>query len=106
MQQQVVKTQKIVPLLEGTYLIKFEDDGGRQSPAPGSQDSDWNNTRITTTLPAPSERLVVGTIDEHTANFTGSKSDTVYDASLDALKLVVTSNATREFLENMLLLIL
>jgi len=88
------QTQKIVPLLEGTYLIKFEDDGGRQSPSPGSQDSDWNNTRITTTLPAPSERLVVGTIDEHTANFTGSKSDTVYDASLDALKLVVTSNAT------------
>ena len=88
------QTQKIVPLLEGTYLIKFEDDGGRQSPAPGSQDSDWNNTRITTTLPAPSERLVVGTIDEHTPNFTGSKSDTVYDASLDALKLVVTNNAT------------
>ena len=88
------QTQKIVPLLEGTYLIKFEDDGGRQSPSPGSQDSDWNNTRITTTLPAPSERLVVGTIDEHTANFTGSKSDTVYDASLDALKLVVTNNAT------------
>ena len=88
------QTQKIVPLLEGTYLIKFEDDGGRESPAPGSSDSDWNNTRITTTLPAPSERLVVSTIDEHTANFTGSKSDTVYDASLDALKLVVTSNAT------------
>tara|TARA_B100000427_G_scaffold16370_1_gene12749 strand:- start:786 stop:4037 length:3252 start_codon:yes stop_codon:yes gene_type:complete len=88
------QTQKIVPLLEGTYLIKFEDDGGRESPSPGSNDSDWNNTRITTTLPTPSERLVVGTLDEHTANFTGSKSDTVYDASLDALKLVVTSNAT------------
>jgi len=88
------QTQKIVPLLEGTYLIKFEDDGGRQSPSPGSNDSDWNNTRVTTNLPAPTERLVVSTVDEHTANFTGSKSDTVYDASLDALKLVVTSNAT------------
>ena len=88
------QTQKIVPLLEGTYLIKFEDDGGRQSPSPGSNDSDWNNTRVTTNLPAPTERLVVSTIDEHTANFTGSKSDTVYDASLDALKLVVTNNAT------------
>ena len=52
------QTQKIVPLLEGTYLIKFEDDGGRQSPAPGSQDSDWNNTRVTTNLPAPQERLL------------------------------------------------
>jgi len=88
------QTQKIVPLLEGTYLIKFEDDGGRQSPSPGSNDSDWNNTRVTTNLPAPTERLVVSTVDEHTANFTGSKSDTVYDASLDALKLVVTNNAT------------
>ena len=88
------QTQKIVPLLAGTYLIKFEDDGGRESPAPGSSDSDWNNTRVTTNLPAPSERLVVGTVDEHTPNFTGSKTNTIYDASLDALKLTVTSNAT------------
>ena len=88
------QTQKIVPLLEGTYLIKFEDDGGRQSPAPGSQDSDWNNTRVTTNLPAPQERLIVGSIDEHTANFTGSKTNTVYDSALDALKLTVTNNAT------------
>ena len=89
------QTQKIVPLLEGTYLIKFEDDGGRQSPSPGSQDSDWNNTRITTNLPAPSERLVVATVNEHTNNFLGSKTDTIYDSSLDALKLVVTNNATK-----------
>ena len=51
------------------------------------QDSDWNNTRVTTNLPAPSERLVVGTIDEHTANFTGSKTDTIYDAAIDAQNL-------------------
>ena len=88
------QTQKIVPLLSGTYLIKFEDDGGRQSPSPGSSDSDWNNTRVTTNLPAPTERLVVGSVDEHTANFTGSKTNTIYDASLDALKLTVSSNAT------------
>ena len=88
------QTQKIVPLLEGTYLIKFEDDGGRQSPAPGSQDSDWNNTRVTTNLPAPQERLVVGSVDEHTANFTGSKTNTVYDSTLDALTLTVTNNAS------------
>ena len=76
-------------------LIKFEDDGGRQSPSPGSQDSDWNNTRVTTNLPAPSERLVVATVNEHTNNFLGSKTDTIYDSSLDALKLVVTNNATK-----------
>ena len=87
------QTQKIVPLLEGTYLIKFEDDGGRESPAPGSSDSDWNNTRVTTNLPAPSERLVVGNVDEHTPNFTGSKTNTIYDSTLDALKLTVSSNA-------------
>ena len=33
------QTQKIVPLLAGTYLIKFEDDGGRESPSLWSQDS-------------------------------------------------------------------
>ena len=87
------QTQKIVPLLEGTYLIKFEDDGGRESPSPGSSDSDWNNTRVTTNLPAPSERLLVGSIDEHTPNFTGSKTNTIYDSTLDALKLTVSSNA-------------
>ena len=88
------QTQKIVPLLAGTYLIKFEDDGGRQSDAPGSNDSDWNNTRVTTNLPAPTERLVVSTVDEHTANFTGSKTNTIYDSAIDSLKLTVTSNAT------------
>ena len=87
------QTQKIVPLLAGTYLIKFEDDGGRESPSPGSQDSAWNNTRVTTNLPAPSERLLVGDVDEHTPNFTGSKTNTVYDSSLDALKLTITNNA-------------
>lgn len=87
------QTQKIVPLLAGTYLIKFEDDGGRESASPGSNDSDWNNTRVTTNLPAPSERLAVGSIDEHTPNFTGSKTNTVYDSSLDALTLSVASNA-------------
>ena len=87
------QTQKIVPLLAGTYLIKFEDDGGRESPSPGSQDSAWNNTRVTTNLPAPSQRLLVGDVDEHTPNFTGSKTNTVYDSSLDALKLAITNNA-------------
>ena len=88
------QTQKIVPLLAGTYLIKFEDDGGRESPSPGSTDASWNNTRVTTTLPAPSQRLIIASIDEHTPNFAGNKSNTVYDSSMDALKLTVTNNAT------------
>jgi len=88
------QTQKQVPLLDGSYLLKFEDDGGRQSPTPGSSDTDWEATRVVISLPAPSERLVVSTIDEHSANFAGTDSNTEYDASLDALKLTVTSNAT------------
>ena len=88
------ETQKQVRLLDGSYLLKFEDDGGRQSPTPGSSDTDWEATRVVIALPAPSERLVVSTIDEHSANFAGTDSNTEYDASLDALKLTVTSNAT------------
>ena len=87
------QTQKQVPVLTGTYLLKFEDDGGRQSPTPGSSDSDWADTRVTIDLPAPSERLLVQTVDEHTGNFSGSKSNTIYDASLDALKLTESSSA-------------
>ena len=88
------QTQKQVPLLDGTYLLKFEDDGGRQSGTPGGSDSDWEDTRVVIDYPVPSGRLVVSTIDEHTGNFGGTDSSTEYDASLDALKLTVTNNAT------------
>ena len=88
------QTQKQVPLLDGTYLLKFEDDGGRQSGTPGGSDSDWDDTRVVIDYPVPSGRLVVSTIDEHTGNFGGTDSNTEYDASLDALKLTVTNNAT------------
>ena len=85
------QTQKQVPLLTGTYLLKFRDDGGRESPTPGSNDSDWDATRVVIDLPAPTERLVVQTVDEHTGNFAGSKTSTTYDSGLDALKLTETS---------------
>ena len=88
------QTQKQVPLLDGTYLLKFEDDGGRQSGTPGGSDSDWESTRVVIDYPVPSGRLVVSTVDEHTGNFSGTDSSTEYDASLDALKLTVTNNAT------------
>ena len=89
------QTQKQVPLIDsGSYLLKFEDDGGRQSGTPGSSDSDWNDSRVTIDLPAPSERVTVSTIDEHTGNFAGTDSNTEYDSGLDALKLTVTDNAT------------
>ena len=87
------QTQKQVPNLTGTYLLKFADDGGRTSPTPGSSDSDWTSTRVTNTLPAPSDRLTVSTITEESSNFPGTKSSTTYDSGLDALKLTETSSA-------------
>jgi len=49
------QTQKQVPLLEGTYLLKFEDDGGRRSRLAAS---------VVVDLPAPQPRLLVKTIAE------------------------------------------
>jgi len=88
------QTQKQVPNLTGTYLLKFEDDGGRESSSPGSNESDWDPSRVTNTLPAPTDRLVLQTIDEETPNFSGAKTNTIYDASLDALRLTESSSAT------------
>ena len=87
------QTQKQVPLLTGTYLLKFKDDTGNESPTPGTSDSDWDDTRVTIDLPAPSERLTVNTVDEHTPNFTGTKTNTIYDSNLDAIKLTETNSA-------------
>ena len=87
------QTQKQVPLLTGTYLLKFKDDTGNESPTPGTNDSDWDDTRVTIDLPAPSERLTVNTVDEHTPNFTGTKTNTIYDSNLDAIKLTETNSA-------------
>ena len=97
------QTQKQVPLLTGTYLLKFKDDLGNESPTPGSNDSDWDNTRVTIDLPEPSERLLVSTVDEHTPNFPGTKNNTIYDATLDGVKLTETSGAvasTGEYIFN------
>ena len=79
------QTQKQVPLLTGTYLVKFKDDLGNESGLPGTNDSDWDSTRVVIDLPTPSERTVVATIDEHTGNFAGNKDQCNYDSSKDAL---------------------
>jgi len=90
-------TSAIVPLLPGVnaYLVKFQDDGGRKSPTPGSNLlSDWEDTKGVITMPSVSDRLLVQFVDEHTANFTGSKTNTAYDSTLDSLRLSVSNNAT------------
>jgi hypothetical protein len=72
------QTQKQVPLLEGTYLLKFEDDGGRRS---------INATLIVADLPTPLPRLLVQTYaeDQETPPFSGNVTDMFYDGGLDGL---------------------
>lgn len=72
------QTQKQVPLLEGTYLLKFEDDGGRRSPNP---------TLIVADLPTPLPRLLVQTYaeDQETPPFSGNVTDMFYNEDLDGL---------------------
>lgn len=69
------QTQKQVPLLEGTYLVKFEDDGGRRS---------LTATTVVVDLPTPQPRLLVQTYAEETESppFNGNYTDMFYVASL------------------------
>lgn len=71
------QTQKQVPLLEGTYLIKFEDDTGNRSTAAAS---------IIVDLPEPLPRLAVQTITH--PPFTGSFDNTYYSSALNGVSLV------------------
>lgn len=72
------QTQKQVPLLEGTYLLKFEDDGGRRSVTA---------TLVVADLPTPLPRLLVQTYaeDQETPPFSGNVIDMFYSESLDGL---------------------
>lgn len=69
------QTQKQVPLLEGTYLLKFEDDGGRRSLVANT---------IVVDLPTPQSRLLVQTYAEdlETPPFNGNSTDMFYVESL------------------------
>ena len=76
------QTQKLVPLLEGTYLVKFEDDTGNRSV---------NATLVVADLPAPQPRFLVQTYAEDTEEppFSGNSADMVYQYDLDGL--IITS---------------
>ena len=74
-------TEKTVPLLEGEYLVKFEDDGGRKSETEAS---------IIVDQPVAQTFYGVATQrdDQITPTpFTGTKTNTTYDATYDALIL-------------------
>ena len=73
------QTQKQVPLLSGSYLLKFEDDGGRRSATA---------TVITADLTIQQPRLTVSNVNEEDSNFGYTGSNFVnmeYDEVFDAL---------------------
>jgi hypothetical protein len=69
------QTQKQVPLLEGSYLVKFEDDGGRRSLVA---------TSVVADLPTPQPRQLVQTYAEELESppFNGNYTDMFYVTSL------------------------
>ena len=74
-------TEKTVPLLEGEYLVKFEDDGGRKSATEAS---------VIVNQPVAQTFYGVATQREDQITptpFTGTKTDTTYDSTYDALIL-------------------
>ena len=81
-------TEVIAPALAGTYLLKFQDDGGRFSA---------NAASVNLSLVDILDSITVKTDREDTDGtpYNGSKSNVVYDSSLGGLKLTdPTANAT------------
>ncbi|MFZ9349520.1 MAG: host specificity protein J, partial [Candidatus Fonsibacter ubiquis] len=76
------QTQKLVPLLKGTYLVKFEDDTGNRSV---------NATLVVADLPTPQPRLLVHTYaeDAESPPFNGNSTNMTYQYDLDGL--IITS---------------
>jgi len=75
------QTQKQVPLLEGTYLLRFEDSSGVRSV---------NSATIVADLPTPQPRLLVQEYAEDQLTptpFAGTKTNMSYDVGLDGLIL-------------------
>ena len=81
-------TEVIAPALAGTYLLKFQDDGGRFSA---------NATSVNLSLVDILDSITVKTDREDTDGtpYNGTKSNVVYDSTLGGLKLIdPTANAT------------
>lgn len=73
-------TDVAVPLLEGEYIVKFADDGGRFSP---------DDTSVLVDLIDPVGKLLVKNHreDQQTPPFQGTHVDTFYSEDYDALTL-------------------
>jgi predicted phage tail protein len=75
-----VSTEAIVPLVEGEILVKFEDDGGRQSATETSVIVDFPDALGK--LPVQSRRE-----DADSPPYQGTKTDVFYSDEFDALVL-------------------
>ena len=74
-------TEATVPLLEGEYLVKFEDDGLRKSATEASVVVDQPVAQTFFGVKTQREDQITPT------PFSGSKTDTTYDSTYDALIL-------------------
>jgi hypothetical protein len=72
------QTQKQVPILEGSYLLKFEDEFGNRSV---------NATTVVVDLPTPQPRFLVKNYaeDQETPPFSGNVTGMFYDLEFDGL---------------------
>ena len=90
-------TEVIAPALAGTYLLKFQDDGGRFSA---------NAASAPLSLVDILDSIVVKTDREDTDStpYNGTKANVVYDSTLGGLKLTdptVNATGTYDFVETL-----
>ena len=73
-------SETLVPAIEGEYILKFRDDGGRLSSG---------ETSVVVTVPDALPKLAILTDREDTAAtpFNGAKTDTFFDTTLSGLVL-------------------
>lgn len=73
------QTQKQIPLLTGTVLVKFEDDSGYRSVTEAT---------VVVTLPAPQPRLLVTTYAEEIEPFLGDFTGMAYMPDMGGIALI------------------
>ena len=90
-------TEAICPALPGTYLVKFQDDGGRFSTTAASVS--LSTVQIVDEITVKTDRE-----DTDGTPFNGTKSNVTFDSSLGGLKLtnpVSNSTGTYDFVDTL-----
>jgi predicted phage tail protein len=90
-------TEAICPALPGTYLVKFQDDGGRFSTTAASVS--LSTVEIVDEITVKTDRE-----DTDATPFNGTKSNVTFDSSLGGLKLtnpVSNSTGTYDFVDTL-----